>query len=653
MVSFLYIILAIFGLSFLIFIHELGHYWMARRVGMRVETFAIGFGRPIFSWVSKDGVKWQIGWLPFGGYVKIKGQEFENETDPYSVTDGFFGKSPIDRIKVAFMGPFVNILFAIVAFGALWLIGGREKNFSEFTSKIGWVDPKSELYAQGIRPGDEIAAYNGSAFQGSKDHMYAPMTSSTEMMIAGNKVDEASGEKSPFEAKVKVYPHPAFPVKGVLTAGILQSASYLIYDKLPGEKENPLPEGSPLTDSGIQYGDRIIWVDGEVIYSSTQLSQVLNDHRALLTIQRGDEVFLRRVPRVQIQELKLDPSVKEELTDWQFEAQLNGVKIQKLYAIPYNLTNECVVENEVHFIDKDREEEAFTAHPYSKIEDSLQPGDKILAIDGKLVNHSFELLAQLQVHAVHIIVQREPSRPQGLSWKSADKEFEKEIDRQDLQKIANSIGTASVISSLGDLHLLQPVTPKMRSEFKLTPEKQAWVTTELLEQKKKIESIEDPERRAQALHQFENQEKQLLLGLPHQDLHVLYNPEPLELFYSVFHEIWRTLTALLTGSLNVKWISGPIGIVQVVHDTSMSSIREALFWLGAISLNLGVLNLLPIPVLDGGAIVLSLFELITRKRIHPKTLEKIILPFAILLIAFFIYLTYNDLSRLLGGLWRW
>jgi regulator of sigma E protease len=89
--------------------------------------------------------------------------------------------------------------------------------------------------------------------------------------------------------------------------------------------------------------------------------------------------------------------------------------------------------------------------------------------------------------------------------------------------------------------------------------------------------------------------------------------------------------------------------VQVVQRNWTLGVKEALFWLGAISLNLGILNLLPIPVLDGGAIVISLFEIITRKKIHPKTLEKIILPFALLLIIFFVYLTFQDISRIFGG----
>jgi len=352
--SMLYVIFAILGLSFLIFIHELGHYFMARRLGMRVETFSIGFGKPIYSW-EKDGAKWQIGWLLFGGYVKISGMDTSDERDLYEVKDGFFGKKPIDRIKVSFMGPFVNIVFALIAFTVLWLVGGREKSFNEFTHKIGWIDPKSELYIKGIRPGDEVTEYNHQPYQGSKDHSTGPMMSDGDLLVKGNQINFHTLNKTPFAYKVKAYSNPLAIDKDILTSGILQPASYLIYNRLPNGAENPLPEGSPMQESGIRYGDRIVWADGVPIYSMLQLSQLMNDEKALLTIKRGQETFLRRVPRVLVEELKLDPEFKEELIDWQFEAELNGTKIQKLYAIPYNLTNETVVEAVVKFIDKDKE----------------------------------------------------------------------------------------------------------------------------------------------------------------------------------------------------------------------------------------------------------------------------------------------------------
>lgn len=649
-ISILYVILAILGLSFLIFIHELGHYYMARRLKMRVETFSIGFGKPIYSW-TKDDVRWQIGWLLFGGYVKIAGMNSSDSRDPYEIKDGFFGKPPFDRIKVAFMGPFVNIVFALLAFAALWLMGGREKNFSDYTRKIGWVDQKSELYLKGVRPGDEIISYDDQPFEGAKDHISAPMTSEGDIQVKGNHVNLHTKEKVPFSYTVKTYPNPNALDKDILTAGILHPASYIVYQRLANGQENPLPEGSPMKESGIQYGDRIVWVDGVSVYSVQELTHVLNDAKALLVIKRAQEIFLRRVPRILIEELKLNPEFKEELTDWQFEAGLNGIKIQKLYTIPYNLNNECVVETQVKFIDKEKQEEFFAKYPDSILEMPLEEGDKILAVDGIPVVHSYEILSNLQQRHVNVIVERNPKLFSMVpSWQNADLLFDQEYRWEDLNKLISQIGFASTSQSSSNLYLLNAVVPKMRKDFQLSFESKTLLQDEIREQMREVESIDDPEKQARIRHLLANRDKQFLLGLPSiQDQRVQYNPNPIDLFYKVFEEIWHTLKALFTGALNPKWMSGPIGIVQVVHDHSMVSLKEALFWLGAISLNLGVLNLLPLPVLDGGTICLSFYELVTRKRIKTKTLERLIIPFALLLIGFFIFLTYHDLIRIFSN----
>lgn len=647
--SLIYIVLAVFGLGILIFVHELGHYYMARRVGMRVETFSIFMGKPIYSWL-RDGVKWQIGWLPFGGYVKIAGQDTSDDSkDPYEVADGFFGKSPWDRIKVALAGPLVNILLAFLIFAGIWAMGGREKNFAEFTHKIGWVDPESELYRSGVRPGDEVISYNENMFQGARDHLYVAMTSSGDIDVKGNKVDYVTFHKKPFEYKIKSYPHPEALQKGIKTTGIISPASYLIYDRVKGN-ENPLFEGSPMQQSGIQYGDRIVWVDGDLVFSGTQLSHLLNDDRVLLTIYRNGNRMLVRVPRVLVQELRLDPQFKEELTDWQYEAELNNVKLQKLYAIPYNLTHDGVVENELKFIEKDKEKTVFPENLFAANESKLLPRDKIIAVDGTPVKTAYALFANLQKRKVNIIVERNPELTEEISWQTSDTAFDKDVNWNDISAIASTIGTGHILQKAGNYVLLNPVVPKTRIDFELSPEKQAKLTTELLEQRKEIEAIEDPEKRAHALNILKMQETQLLLGIPNmQDRKVNYHPGPITQFKNVFVEIWNTLVALVTGSLSPKWLSGPIGIVHVVHDNWALGIKEAMFWLGAISLNLGVLNLLPIPVLDGGTILLSLFEMVTGRRLHPKTLEKVILPFAVLLIIFFVFITYQDISRIFGS----
>lgn len=653
MVSALYIIFAILALSLLIFIHELGHYFMARKVGMRVETFSIGFGSPIFAW-EWQGVKWQIGWLLFGGYVRIAGTDTEKDADLYQVKDGFFGKSPWARIQVAFMGPFVNIVFALLIFALLWVGGGRLKNFSEYTTKAGWIDPKSELYAHGVRPGDEIHAYNHQPYEGLQDLLYVTLTSSGPLDVKGDKVDYATGKKSAFEFKIQPYPHPLRLEKSLLTTGVTQPASYLIYDHLPNGAENPLPEGSPMKEAGLHYGDRIVWLDGHRIFSLQQLSSLLNDGRILLTIERGGKTFLARTPRVPVQELKIDSPFRDEMTDWQFEAGLNGVKFSKLYALPYNLTNDGVVENEMRFIDKETELEAFPQVPYSALEIPLQAGDRIIAVDGIPVKKSSQILKLLQNRTVHIVVMRPKEKVPLSSWKQADAVFDASVSESDLEKIAHSIGTSQPITMSGNLVLLKPVNPKTQHEIFTAADKQGSFASELEEQKKQIAQIEDPEKRAQLLQALQQHEKQYVLGIPHvRDLKVEYNPVPTDQFLSVFHDIWRTLTALFSGALNPKWMSGPVGIVHVFQEQSKVSLGDSLYWMGVISLNLGILNLLPIPLLDGGTILFSLFEWVTGKKIKPKTMEKLILPFAILLIVLFVFLTYNDLSRIFGGFLRW
>jgi len=652
LISLLYVFLALLALSFLIFIHELGHYWMARRVGMRVETFAIGFGKPIYSW-EHDGVKWQIGWLFFGGYVKIAGQEPDDERDPHDIPDGFFGKSPWARIKVALAGPLMNLLAALLFFAAIWALGGREKNYSEFTPKIGWIDPKSELYSKGVRPGDEVVAYGEYPFQGFKDHLFSPMTSDKEMKVTVNHIDYITGEKVPQTFEIEAYEHPDVIEKGIKTTGITQSASYVLYDHLPGKTENQLPEGSPMKGSGLELGDRIFWVDGEMIFSLHQLNKVLNDDRVLLTIERDGQRFLRRVPRIEVQVIRLDSEFREELVDWQYEAGLGELQFRSLYTVPYNLTNQAVVEGKAVLIEKEDEEKIFPKNIFSPIEEPLEVGDRIVAINGRLFNHSAQLIELIQSRRVNIIVEREKLFEQPINWSEADAEFDRQVNWASLQKIVQSIGTDHTIKNEGNYYLLNTVTPKKITAFVLGEEAQFQRNNSLKARRKVIEKIEDPEKRAYALNLLENQENQLVLGIPNiQDRKVQYNPSPTQLFSNVFKEISRTLSALVTGTLNPKWMSGPVGIIQMVHDNSMVGLKEALYWVGLISLNLGILNLLPIPVLDGGTIVFSLYEMITRKRISPKVMEKMVIPFALLLVAFFIFLTYNDLMRLVSRFWN-
>lgn len=642
----IYFFLSLLALSFLIFIHELGHYFMARREGMKVETFSIGFGRPLLQW-TWQGVKWQIGWLLFGGYVRIAGTDAEKEGDIYAIKDGFFGKSPWSRIKVAFMGPFINIIFALLVFSLLWVNGGREKPFAEYTHKAGWIDPKSELFAKNIRPGDEIWSVSGKPYQGFQDLFFTGLTETGPVELKG-KMYLSLTETLPFSLTATPYQPAGKLDKNVSTLGVSAPASYLIYDRLPGGGENPLAEGSPLKESGLQYGDRILWVDGHVIYSPQQLSYFLNDERVLLTIDRKGEKFLSRVPRILIQEMRLTPAVKDELTDWQFAAGLKGTKLNQVYALPYNLTNEGVVENRLRFVDQAEEDKVFAGPFYSSLEAPLQEGDKVIAVEGVAVSTAAELLKQLQSRQIHVIVQRTEGPWPKSTWREADSNFDMMIPQNDLERLTRSIINKKEVTRSGQLVLLKPVEPKKHQDIYAAS---SFVKDSLEAEKKRIQALDDNDQKAFLLQLIKERQEKLELGVALKDIKLDYNPIPTDQFALVFADIWKTMTALFGGSLNPKWLAGPIGIVTMMQEQTRTGFNDALFWLGMISLNLGMLNLLPIPMLDGGTIVLSFFELVTGRQLKPKTMERLILPFAVLLIAFFIFLTYHDLSRVFRGIW--
>lgn len=643
MLSLLYIVLAAFGLGLLIFIHEYGHYWMARKEGMTVEAFSIGFGKPIYTW-ERDGVKWQFCWLPFGGFVRIAGMEKKGTLEPSQIPDGFYGKKPLSRIKVALAGPIVNILFAFAIFCVLWALGGRAKPFSEYTHLIGSIDSSSNIYADGVRPGDEIKEINHKPFRNFQDFLFAAILEDTPPQVSGLKINYLQQTSTPFQYKFGFA--KGSPISERIQAMLytMRPASYLIYNQ---KYSLALDSNSPMNASGIEDGDRILWVDGEVMFSKDQLVQTINQPKALLTVQRGSEVFLSRVPRLKISDLRINSQQRAEIEDWQHEAKLKG-KFSDLFFIPYDLTNDCRVENSFSYLNEENLEQQPLASDRSPMEIPLMSGDRVIAVDGLPVHSTYEMMDLLQGRHIQIIVKKDQQKTP-VSWKEADKAFIAGIQWNDLNKMIQSIGTPDAIRTLGNLKLLNPVTPKPLSQLSISSEKREEFEAQVKAQLKQIEEIKDPKQRAQAMQMLSQEQNKLKLGIVMLDGAVNYNPSPFVLFGNVFQETWKTITALFTGTISPKYMSGPVGIVQVMQQSWGSGFKEALYWLAMISINLGILNLLPIPVLDGGHVCFSVWESITGKPIKSKTMERLIIPFVILLVALFIYLTYNDLTRLFSG----
>jgi regulator of sigma E protease len=148
----------------LVFIHELGHYYVARLFGVGAESFSIGFGREVTGWTDKRGTRWKVGWLPLGGYVKFVGDlnpvSMPGEVDDVSPEDKkrSFHHRPIwQRFLIVLAGPLSNFLLAILIFAAFFAVLGVPRTANRVTA----IEAGSAAQAAGVRAGDRILSIAG------------------------------------------------------------------------------------------------------------------------------------------------------------------------------------------------------------------------------------------------------------------------------------------------------------------------------------------------------------------------------------------------------------------------------------------------------------------------------------------------------------
>lgn len=158
-------ILGLLGLSFLVFIHELGHFLVAKKNGVRVKVFSIGFGKKLFSF-TKGETQYCISMIPFGGYVAMAGENPDN-ADEADEKGSFVSKSVGARAAIAFAGPFINILFAFLLLTGLYIKGVQEPVSDQLI--VGFIDESGSAYQAGLLPQDTIFAIDGKPTKGWDD----------------------------------------------------------------------------------------------------------------------------------------------------------------------------------------------------------------------------------------------------------------------------------------------------------------------------------------------------------------------------------------------------------------------------------------------------------------------------------------------------
>lgn len=237
-------------LGILVTIHEYGHFWVARRCGVKVLRFSVGFGRPIFTWTDKQGTEFVVATIPLGGYVRML-DEREAPVPEEQKTLAFNNKPVSQRIAIASAGPIANFGFAIFAYWLMFLIG-----FNVLIPTVGKIDDNSIAANSNLPTGVEIISVDSTPTPG-----WRPVSMALVNRLGESGVIEIDARYSENSAPEKFYLEVDHWLVGESQTDLVRSLG--IHPKLPQVPAvigQVLP-GSPAERSGIQVNDRVIRID--------------------------------------------------------------------------------------------------------------------------------------------------------------------------------------------------------------------------------------------------------------------------------------------------------------------------------------------------------------------------------------------------------
>jgi regulator of sigma E protease len=258
-------------LGILVTAHELGHFLVAKALGIGVEKFSIGFPPKMFGF-TRGETEYCISWIPLGGYVKLKGEGPDEVVEDPDDPALFSSRPPIQRAAVILAGPTMNLILAFIVMPLVFMVGMAVPAYLEDPPMIGWVEPGSVADAAGIVPGDLILSVNGQE-TGTWELF------SEKAAIAGDKTVEVELRDSAGVRTVKLdmsdsvnntigIQPPMMPVIGSLT------------------------KGYPADKAGVKKGDRILSLGQLPVSHWSEMARIIHaspGKELTLRVLRGEK----------------------------------------------------------------------------------------------------------------------------------------------------------------------------------------------------------------------------------------------------------------------------------------------------------------------------------------------------------------------------
>ena len=540
MTAFTYVFAFVLMLSVLIFVHELGHFLVARWCGVRVLKFCLGFGPPIgfgrwrMAW-TRNGTEYAVAWFPLGGFVKMLGENPDEEKDPELLAhpSEALGAKPLwQKLAIVFAGPAMNLMLPVAIFAVTLFIG-----MPRGAPVIGAVEAGSPAERAGLQAGDRLLALGDEpiAWWGDFEVLVRkhPGDAFALRYQRGDQVREES-----FEVGSRAALDEFGKVRDMGWVG-------LGHRRLSAMVGVPNAEG-PAHRAGLRSGDVIVSLGGQPVadWSSLAAAYAAASGPAPAEIDRGSESPER---------LALELPALGDLA--------------ALGVVPANVL--------VSSVEPDS--------PAARA--GLARGDLILSVDGQIAG-SFLSFAET--------VRTSGGRRLDLVVARAGK----------LEQIQVAPELAPIDVGLG--------IEETRYRVGITAE------AATLPGAVELDQARNP---------------------------LVAVPRAVGMTVDVTHMFLRGLAKIVTGEVSRKQVAGPIGIAQIAGNAMQRGWETYLSTLVLISINLGILNLLPIPILDGGQAMLFLAEGVKRSPLSLRTrlvFQQIGLTVLMLLMGMAFW---NDISR--------
>jgi len=586
------LLLAVLGISFLIFFHELGHFLAARAFGVRVETFSLGFGRRLVGWRRGD-TDYRISLIPLGGYVKMAGEYGDPETGAHGTADDeLFGKPAWQRLVIFSGGVLANFLLAFALFPIAFHMG------VPFSAPVlGGVVEGGPAWEAGLREGDRVLTVGGQRVYDFTDIAHEVALADpggVALRVRRPGVDE------PFD--VRLVPRRNEEI-GMYDAGIVPATTRRIH----------VVEDGPADRAGLATGDRVVAVDGE------PWDAWLEDYRfddatpITVTYERDgvrDEVVVQ--PRLEADEDK----------------RLMGVTA-------------CTTR--------------VTGLRGNAEELPLREGDVVLAVAGEEVTTREALRERAAAGAGDLVL--------GVRRGATTLDVTIPGSKRDLlseqvgfgpdfgsTRVRVLPGGALAGAGLEDGVTILAVDGQRLEDYE---DLQAAAGGGARRLTVRYRDGRGGDERSVTIEPEPLETADIGFGVqPLMETHQETGMSGLRAGYDVsinfLRTTWLTLTKLFTGDVSTRNLGGIVSIGVITYHFAEWGLARLLFFLGLLSINLGFINLLPIPALDGGQMVFVLLEKIKGSRLSDRFLNGAQLTGFLMLLALIVYVTYNDIVRISG-----